>query len=242
MITGFVLCVVGLLLLGAALSRPIDQSQKLAIAALGLSSGSAGAAYLVVGSRQPPDILLLAAVGLGLVAVGETCYLMSAEWARFSGRYRRTRRLMRLLLYGLDASLFGLLMSVVFGIMLHGNPTTPASYAAMASIMGLVVAVPPLAQSGVANVQAPRTTVVLLAATAFGLIAYWLDGIDAFQTSCLVGTLLLLGLAYRGATNTSADPDQIADARYAVLQVVLSSSVITLVFAALAVRLLLLRA
>ena len=88
----------------------------------------------------------------------------------------------------------------------------------------------------------PRTTVVLVAATGLALIPYWLDGIDAFQTSCLAVTVLLLGLAHPDATSTSADPDHIADTRYVVQQVALSSFVITLVLAALAVRLLLLHA
>ena len=240
MIAGSVLGVIGLLLIGAGLTQPRKMDQRLVVFALGLSCVSVGAAYLVISARPSPDILLLAAIGLGLVALLETGYLISAEWARLRDRYRRTRRLARLLLYGFNASLFGILVSVVLGLLLQGSPSILASYVAIVSIMGLVVAVPPLAQLGVTRVQAPTTIVVLLAAAGLALIPFWLGGIGVFQASCLAGTVALLGLAYLGGTRAAAEIDTIADTRYVAIQVVLSSSAITVVFAGLAVHLLML--
>ena len=240
MIAGPALCAVAATSIWWAWARPVSTPKKLAFVAIAISSASAGAAYIVVDIGASPGIAIVVSILLGVVALCEASFLTRFEWSRFVGPGRRTQRMARLLLYALNVSIFGLLVSIIFGVSLAGTTSSAESIAAIAAGMGLVAAVPPPAQTGLSNLKASSASAIVAGSAGLAVAASLLGGIDPFRSTCLALTAILLGIAFASAASSAPEADQIATPRYMIIQIVLASLCITVVFAGLALRLLLL--
>jgi hypothetical protein len=205
--------------------------------ALALSAAAIGATQVAVAVGGPPAVPL-GACALGLLAVVESVALIAIDWNAFPPQRRRTRGLARLVFYGLNPSLAGLIVAATLGGWMLAEHSSNGSNQALVSLLALVVALPPVAAMDWRHVHTRSFAIPVIAAVAIAMLGLALM-LDAVSIAFLAIALALLALGYAGLKEGDNLDGDIASVRFVVGGAVGSAILISAGFAVLTIHLLL---